>query len=82
MEGRTIFLSLHSHAFAPETFTRLRTLCEWYFTFGSDQVGGKSVRTLEVNKINTTELRRDNTVSFVVDPDIGMRLRRLNKSRA
>jgi len=73
---------LRSHAFAPETFAGLHTLFDWHFTFGSDQVGGNSVRTLEVNKINTTELRRDNTVSFVVDPDIGMRLLPLNKSRA
>jgi flagellar protein FlaH len=73
-KGRTIFVSVHTYAFGSEMFTRLRTLCDRYFTLGSEQVRGKSVRTLEVNKINTTELNRDNMVSFVVEPEVGMRL--------
>jgi archaeal flagellar protein FlaH len=81
-KGRTIFVSVHSYAFGSEMFTRLRTLCDGYFTLGSEQVRGKSLRTLEVNKINTTELSRDNMVSFVVEPEVGMRLIPLNRSRA
>jgi flagellar protein FlaH len=81
-KGRTIFVVVHTYAFTSEMFNRLRTLCDGYFTLGSEQVRGKSVRTLEVNKINTTELNRDNMVSFVVEPDVGMRLIPLNKSKA
>ena len=81
-KGRTIFVSVHSYAFGSEMFTRLRTLCDGYLTLGSEQVRGRNVRILEVNKINTTELNRDNTVAFVVEPDIGMRLIPLNKSKA
>jgi archaellum biogenesis ATPase FlaH/DNA-binding response OmpR family regulator len=80
--GRTIFVAVHSYAFGSEMFARLRTLCDGYLTLGSEQVRGKNVRTLEVNKINTTELNRDNTVAFVVEPDIGIRLIPLNKSKA
>jgi len=81
-KGRTIFVAVHSYAFGSEMFSRLRTLCDGYLTLGSEQVRGKNVRTLEVNKINTTELNRDNTVAFVVEPNLGMRLIPLNKSRA
>lgn len=81
-KGRTIFVSVHSYAFGSEMFARLRTLCDGYLTLGSEQVRGKNVRTLEVNKINTTELNRDNTVAFVVEADAGMRLIPLNKSKA
>jgi archaellum biogenesis ATPase FlaH/CheY-like chemotaxis protein len=81
-QGRTIFVAVHSYAFGSEMFARLRTLCDGYFTLGSEQVRGKNVRTLEVNKINTTELNRDNTVAFVVEANIGMRLIPLNKSKA
>ncbi len=49
---------------------------------GSEEVRGKSVRTLEVKKINTTEKTRDNMVSFVVEPKIGMRLIPMNKTQA
>jgi flagellar protein FlaH len=81
-KGRTIFVAVHSYAFGSEMFSRLRTLCDGYLTLGSEQVRGKNVRTLEVNKINTTELNRDNSVAFVVEPNIGMRLIPLNKSKA
>ena len=81
-QGRTIFISIHSYAFGSEMFTRLRTLCDGYITLGSEQVRGKSVRTLEVNKIGTVDQNRDNMVSFVVEPEIGMRLIPLNKTKA
>ena len=51
-------------------------------TLGSEQVRGKSVRTLEVNKIGTVDQNRDNMVSFVVEPEMGMRLIPLNKTKA
>ena len=81
-QGRTIFVAVHSYAFGLEMFTRLRTLCDGYFTLGSEQVRGKNLRTLEVNKINTTELGSNNSVAFVVEPEIGIRLIPLNKSKA
>ena len=81
-QGRTIFVSVHTYAFNTEMLHRLRTLCDGYLTLGSEQVMGKNVRTLEVNKINTTELSNNNAVSFVVEPEVGMRVIPLNKSRA
>ena len=82
MEGKTISVPLHSYAFRSEMFARLDTRCDRYFDLTSEQDLEKSVRTCEVNEINTTELSRDNAVSFVVGPDIGMRLLPLYKSRA
>ncbi len=63
-------------------FTRLRNLCDGYLTLSSEQMQGKSVRTLEVNKINTTDLKRNNTVTFVVEPEIGMRVIPLSRATA
>lgn len=80
-QGRTLFISVHSYAFGPEMFHRLRDLCDGYMTLGSEQLRGKQVRTLEVNKIGTTELNKNNTVSFVVEPETGMRVIPLQKTR-
>ena len=74
MEGKTISVPLHSYAFGLEMFARLRTRCDRYFDLTSEQVLEKSVRRCEVNRINTKELSRDNTGSFVVEPHIGMRV--------
>ena len=73
-QGRTVFISVHSYAFGSEMFFRLRALCDGYFTLGSEQVRGKALLTLEVTKINATGQNRDNMISFVVEPDVGMRL--------
>lgn len=81
-QGKTLLVTVHSYAFGSEMFTRLHTLCDGYITLGSEEVRGKSVRTLEVNKMNTTEKTRDNMVSFVVEPEIGMRLIPMNKTKA
>ena len=43
---------------------------------------GRPMRTLEINKINTTELITENLVSFVVEPEIGMRVIPLSRSKA
>lgn len=55
-------------------FTNCRSLCDGYFTLGSEQLQGKQLRVLEVVKINTTELQFPNALSFEVDPGVGMRL--------
>ena len=81
-QGRTIFVAIHSYAFGEEMFTRLRSLCDGYFTLGTEQLQGRQLRTLEVNKVNTTELTNGNTVSFVVEPEIGMRMIPVSKVRA
>ena len=81
-QGRAIFVSIHTYAFGAEMFTRLRTLCDGYFSLSSEQVRGKSLRTLEVSKISATEQSRDNTVSFVVEREVGMRMIPMMKSRA
>ena len=75
-------MSVHSYAFGSEMFARLHALCDGYISLGSAEVGGKSLRTLEVKKINTTEKTRDNMVSFVVEPEVGMRLIPMNKTKA
>ena len=81
-QGRTIFVTIHAYAFGSEMFTRLRSLCDGYITLGSEQVRGKSVRTLEIKKIGTVEQNRDNMVSFVVEPEVGMRLIPFNRTKA
>ena len=81
-QGQTILVSVHSYAFGSEMLARLQALCDGYLSLGSAEVKGKSVRTLEIKKINTTEKTRDNMVSFVVEPEIGMRLIPMNRAQA
>ena len=75
-------MSIHTYAFGSEMFSRLSTQCDGYFTLNSGQLMGRPMRTLEINKINTSELISDNLVSFVVEAEIGMKVIPLGRSKA
>ena len=81
-QGKTVMISIHNYVFSSDMFSRLRNLCDGHFTLNTEQVMGRQMRTLEINKINTTELVTDNLVSFVVEPETGMRVIPLNRSKA
>jgi archaellum biogenesis ATPase FlaH/DNA-binding response OmpR family regulator len=81
-QGKTVMISIHNYVFSSDMFSRLRNLCDGYFTLNSEKVMGRPMRTLEINKINTTELVTENLVSFVVEPETGMRVIPLSRSRA
>ena len=81
-QGKTVMMSIHNYVFGSDMFSRLRNLCDGYFTLNSERIMGRPMRTLEINKINTTELVTDNLVSFVVEPETGMRVIPLNRSKA
>ena len=81
-QGRTVVLSVDSYAFSSEMFTRLGTLCASYLRLRSEKVKDKAVRTLEVCKVNTTDLNKDNMVSFVVEPSLGIHIIPYSKTRA
>ena len=80
-QGKTVVLSVDSYAFGSEMFARLGTLCDSYLSLRSEKVREKAVRTLEVRKVNTIELSRDNMISFVVESDVGMHVIPFSKSR-
>ena len=75
-------MSIHNYVFASDMFSRLRNLCDGYFTLNSEQIMGRPMRSLEINKINTTELITDNLVSFVVEPETGMGVIPLSRFKA
>ncbi len=80
-QGRTVVLSVDSYAFGSEMFARLGTLCDSYLRLRSEKVKDKSVRTLEVCKVNTTDLSKDNMISFVVEPRVGIHIIPYSKTR-
>lgn len=81
-QGRTIFVAIHPYAFGAEMFTRLRSLCDGYLSLNSEQMMGKMLRGLEVNKIKSIELTDGTTVSFTVEREVGMRMLPVSKVRA
>jgi archaellum biogenesis ATPase FlaH/CheY-like chemotaxis protein len=81
IEGTTILVSVDSYAFGSEMFGRLGTLCDSYFSLKSEKMRNKPVKTMEILKVNNTELTSDNSITFVVEPKTGMRIMPFSKSK-
>ncbi len=79
--GKTICVVAHSYAFDEAMLNRMRLLCDAHLRLALEEVGGKLAITLEVTKVLNAERTRDNTVSFVVDPNIGLKLLPFTKTR-
>lgn len=81
IEGTTILVSVDSFAFGSEMFGRLGTLCDSYFTLKSEKMRNRPVKTMEILKVDNTELSSDNSITFVVEPKTGMRIMPFSKSK-
>ena len=72
--GRTKFLVARSYAFDEKMFNRVKVVADAHLSLRAEKMGGKTVKTMEVRKINNVELRSGNEVSFEVAQGAGMRV--------
>ena len=81
-EGKTVFMVIHSHAFAEDTLIRVRSMSDAHVKLRLEEVGERMVNVMEVSKVRNAERNTGNIVSFEVEPGIGMRIIPLNKAKA
>ena len=80
-QGRTIILTVDPYAFDTDTLKRVSTLCDTHLSLASEKMRGKVVKTMEALKVDTTNLTSDNTMSFVVEPEMGLRIIPLSRAK-
>lgn len=73
-EGRTIIVAVQSSAFVSNMLARLHGLCHAHISIEVQMVRQDLVNTLTVAKLRNVDLRRDNSLSFQLDPDIGIKI--------
>lgn len=81
-EGRTIVLVAHTYAFDDKLSSRLGDVYDAHITLRFEKFAGKSVTTAEVTKVNSAELGTPASISFMVEPGIGMRSLPFGKIKA
>ena len=81
--GRTVVVVIHSYAFAAnaQTFKQIHSVWDGHLSLWSETVAGKAVRTVEVRKVNSSEVDDNNTVTFEVVPNLGMRVLPVSRGR-
>jgi flagellar protein FlaH len=72
--GKTIFITLHQHAFKEDTLVRIRSACDCHLFLRKEQVGDRYVSVLEVAKVRGAKKTTGNIVSFEVHPGFGLKI--------
>ena len=72
-QERTIILVTRSSAVDKNLLPRLHGISDAHISFGAEKLFDRVVNTLEVRKVNKSELNSGNTFSFQVEPAIGIK---------
>jgi flagellar protein FlaH len=79
--GKTVIITLHSHAIDGELVSPLRSMCDAHLQLRSEQDGQRLVKTLEVVKVRGAGSVTGAIVGFEVEPGWGMRVIPISKAR-
>jgi flagellar protein FlaH len=81
-KGRTIMVTLHSYAITESLRLRASSICDAHLRLRIEEMGKQLVRTLEVCKIRGAVKTVDNSVSFSVEPGLGLKSIPISKAKA
>jgi len=80
--GKTIIVSLHSYAINESLRLRADSIVDAHLRLRIEELGKQVVRTLEVSKIRGAVKTIGNSVSFTVEPGIGLKTVPISKTKA
>ncbi len=80
--GKTILVTLHSYAINESLRLRADSIVDAHLRLRIEELGKQVVRTLEVSKIRGAVKTVANSVSFTVEPGIGLKSVPISKTKA
>jgi flagellar protein FlaH len=80
--GKTILVTLHSYAINESLRLRADSIVDAHLRLRIEELGKQVVRTLEVCKIRGAVKTVANSVSFTVEPGIGLKSVPISKTKA
>jgi flagellar protein FlaH len=81
-QGRTIINVAHSYAFNEEVLIRLRAVCDAHFRLRLEEVGDRLIKTLDVAKVRGADQPTGSSLSFEVEPGMGMQIMPFSRAKA
>jgi len=81
-KGRTIMVTLHSYAISESLRLRASSICDAHLRLRIEELGKQLVRTLEVAKVRGAVKTVDNSISFSVEPGLGLKSIPISKTKA
>jgi flagellar protein FlaH len=80
--GRTIIVTLHSYAINESLRLRAGSIVDAHLRLRIEEMGKQVVRTMEVSKIRGAVKTINNSVSFSVEPGLGLKTIPISKTKA
>jgi flagellar protein FlaH len=81
-QGRTIIVTLHSYAMSESLRLRANSIVDAHLRLRIEELGEQLVRTLEVAKIRGAVKTARNSISFTVQPGLGLKSVPISKTKA
>ena len=81
-KGMTIITVAHPYAFNESTLVRISSMCDAHIHLGTENVGEKLLKIMEVSKVRGAQKSTGNVVAFEVEPGWGMRIIPFTKAKA
>ena len=79
--GRIIFLVVHTYAFGEGMLARVRSICDAHLSFRLEEMRELVIKVMEVTKVRNAD-RQDSTMSFDVEPGVGLKTIPMSRARA
>ena len=80
--GKVVLITLHEGVLREDLATRARAMCDGYIKLRVASIGGRTVKVMEVVKLNGAPRTFDTTISFDVDPAFGIKIVPIALARA
>jgi len=80
-KGKAIIITVHPNVFPEGISTKIRSIVDVYYKLSATSIGGRRVKVME--RVKTIgAISGGETISFDVDPDLGVKIVPLSLSRA
>ncbi len=80
--NKAVFITIHPHSFEEDLLIRIRSVCGGHITLEINDMGGRTIRILNIKKLRGASRATNLIISFEVDPAFGIKVVPFSQAKA
>ncbi len=80
--NKAVFITIHPHSFDEDLLVRVRSVCGGHITLDIADMGGRTIRLLNIKKLRGASRATNLIISFEVDPAFGIKVVPFSQAKA
>ena len=80
--NKAVFITIHPHSFDEDLLVRVRSVCGGHITLDMADMGGRTIRLLNIKKLRGASRATNLIISFEVDPAFGIKVVPFSQAKA